>query len=88
MNLGEDRISRETVGKEIGIPIRHLGEEIDKRSAQNESLRGPNQEIIGLQMIPLRQKPSARATKKLREHIEEQHLAKFSGWCMPSTAVG
>lgn len=70
-----------------------LGKEKDNLSVENETLGVSKKDITGLPMHPLRPKRSAKGTRKLREHIEEQLTAfaihtgpKISGWGMGEVA--
>lgn len=63
-------LSTEAVVKALGTQTQHLAEEKDMLSAERESFRVAKQEKIGHAMSLLRQRRYAKATKKLREHIE------------------
>lgn len=74
MKLGQDLLSTETVVKELGLQLRCIGERKSMLSAENGILPVAKQEMICLPISRLRPKPSSKATKKLRENIEEQYI--------------
>lgn len=63
-------MSRETAVKALCLQIRRLVEQKSELSAKNERINVAKQEIIALPMSRISPKISAKATKKLRYHIE------------------